>query len=313
MPRRALSALFTLEPIPTRARIAIVACATTAMTLFALIDLATRNSTEWSIAYAVCVAFAAWYGGMWAGLPLSVYAGVLSFASAALAGGPAAEGERLAAFPIAVILALFTASLVLMRESLTNAYELARTDPLTEVPNSRAFYETAGAELARVRRYGGIFTLAYVDVDDFKQVNDRHGHAAGDALLKALAHSLADDTRSTDLLARIGGDEFVLLMPETGHAAASVALVALVERTRRDLSSHVWNAGLSVGAVTFLEPPSSVDDMVGLADAAMYAAKRDGKGRIVQQLHPAGMLRAAQAGVPQPAPVTVASPDSTPA
>src|SRR5437773_2624774 len=101
--------------------------------------------------------------------------------------------------------------------------ELARRDALTGAPNARAFYELAGAEIARARRYIHPFSVAYLDLDDFKLVNDRLGHLAGDAVLRSVARALGGVLRASDVVARLGGDEFAVLLPEAGAAPARLA------------------------------------------------------------------------------------------
>src|SRR2546429_8434445 len=101
--------------------------------------------------------------------------------------------------------------------------ELASQDAVTGGPNARACYEFAGAEIARARRYIHPFSVAYLDLDDFKLVNDRLGHLAGDAVLRSVARALSGVLRSSDLVARLGGDEFVVLLPEAGAAPARPA------------------------------------------------------------------------------------------
>ncbi len=157
---------------------------------------------------------------------------------------------------------------------------LARTDPLTGAANGRTFYEAVVAESERAGRTHRPMTLAYFDVDDFKQLNDRLGHAAGDAALVALVNLIRLSLRSTDVLARLGGDEFALLLPETEGAGA----VAMLTRLQDLLADAMARAGhgvtVSIGAVTFLSPAWDVDRMVQQIDALMYAAKRRGKNRV---------------------------------
>ncbi|HEX5375006.1 MAG TPA: diguanylate cyclase, partial [Solirubrobacterales bacterium] len=113
---------------------------------------------------------------------------------------------------------------------------LSRTDNLTGLLNGRGFYEAAAVELDRSSRYRHPVTLAYFDLDDFKDVNDRLGHARGDAVLVAVAHGLRRASRSTDLVARLGGDEFVVLLPETDRDAAEAALGKLRSRAQEAAS-----------------------------------------------------------------------------
>jgi diguanylate cyclase (GGDEF)-like protein len=170
--------------------------------------------------------------------------------------------------------------LAALRTRLADEELLARTDALTHIPNRRAFFEAANHELERARRRRRPMTLAYVDVDDFKIVNDRLGHAQGDALLVEVARTLRAETRAVDAVARLGGDEFGLLLPETDAAEAEALLSRVRAAMLTALQRGGWNVGVSIGAATFRAPPASVDEMMARADELMYAAKREEKGSI---------------------------------
>jgi diguanylate cyclase (GGDEF)-like protein len=152
---------------------------------------------------------------------------------------------------------------------------LSRTDPLTGLPNARAFHEASVAEIARMSAEGSVLTVAYVDVDDFKKVNDTQGHAGGDELLILAGRTMAAGMRSTDVVARLGGDEFALLMPGSGIEDARSRLTAV-----HDALTSATGVGFSVGAVTFARPPASREDLLARADALMYEAKQDGKNTV---------------------------------
>ncbi|HWG94443.1 MAG TPA: GGDEF domain-containing protein, partial [Mycobacteriales bacterium] len=175
-----------------------------------------------------------------------------------------------------VVVALVTA----LRQDATREGALGRTDPLTGLANTRSFYELAEAARHAVARTGRPVTVAYLDLDDFKAVNDRLGHAAGDELLRRTAATVAGAVRATDTVARLGGDEFAVLMPGTGRDEAA-AVLARVRAALDGVEGPAGPLGSSIGAVTFATPPDGVDAMVAAADAAMYDAKRDGKGRTV--------------------------------
>ena len=165
--------------------------------------------------------------------------------------------------------------------------ELARTDHLTGTVNGRHFNELAETEINRAERHSHPFTVAYMDVDNFKMVNDRQGHSAGDLLLRAAAETIRKGVRSIDVVARLGGDEFAILLPETDSAAAQVVM----RRVRRSLLEMVrengWPVTFSIGVVTWEVMPSSIDEMLGAADELMYAAKRNGKNRILHRVYDA--------------------------
>jgi diguanylate cyclase (GGDEF)-like protein len=158
-------------------------------------------------------------------------------------------------------------------------------DPLTGAANARAFRGRARDEIDRSRRYGRPFTLAYVDLDNFKAVNDRFGHSAGDNLLRLVTDNIRKNLRTTDIFARVGGDEFVLLLPETGPESARAVLDKLQDKVTSSLQEAKWPVTLSVGAVIYLSPPDSVDAMIVQADNLMYQVKHSGKNRIRQEVH----------------------------
>jgi diguanylate cyclase (GGDEF)-like protein len=234
------------------------------------------------IFYAVPVFVAAWYSGRRDGLLVCAASGLTWLAVAYATSGHFSSpfvaywnaGVRLG---FIVLLAHIVAA---FKTSLSHEREIARTDYLTGAFNGRSFGEIAAAEIARAQRHAHPFSVAYIDVDDFKQINDRQGHSAGDRLLKAVADALRRNVRGVDTVARIGGDEFAVLMPETDARAAQVVM----RRTRRRLLEETrrvgWPVTFSVGVVTFDAPPDSVDALLRAADETMYSAKRGGKNAL---------------------------------
>jgi diguanylate cyclase (GGDEF)-like protein len=160
----------------------------------------------------------------------------------------------------------------------------AITDDLTGLVNRRRFIEALDAEIERARRFGSALTVVLADLDDFKRVNDDLGHHAGDDVLRSFAALLRSHVRDVDVCARIGGEEFAIVLPETDEAgAASVA-----ERMRESLATVP--IGVSDGApmrvtssfgVAELGPGQLGDDLLRVADAALYRAKEAGKNRVV--------------------------------
>lgn len=179
-----------------------------------------------------------------------------------------------------VLLAAGAFLLMALKDSLSREKELARLDPLTGSLNGKAFIELARREINRARRYEGLFTFAYLDIDNFKEINDIRGHAAGDALLRAVSDTLKGNLRNVDMVARLGGDEFAIVLPETAHEGA----VTVVGRLRNLLSENVrragWPATFSIGVVTYKTAPENVDAMIRRADKLMYEAKDAGKDMI---------------------------------
>lgn len=161
---------------------------------------------------------------------------------------------------------------------------LARTDTLTSLLNRRAFLEILTHEVQRSRRHQLIFTLAYLDVDNFKEVNDRLGHATGDRLLQAIATLLLREIRITDYQGRLGGDEFAILMPQTDQEQAYLVLTRLFTELLK-LNNSVVEIGFSIGAVTFQTAPETADKALLLADKLMYTVKAEGKNRLAQDVY----------------------------
>ena len=157
--------------------------------------------------------------------------------------------------------------------------DLSRTDALTGLLNRRAFVEILDRERERHARFPRPITLAYLDVDDFKKVNDGHGHAAGDELLSGAASAMQDTVRSVDSVGRLGGDEFAILLPETDAAAARLAIEKVQRCLREAAQGHEWATTFSIGVVTFESVPGSAEEMLTVADSLMYSVKQSGKGR----------------------------------
>lgn len=168
-----------------------------------------------------------------------------------------------------------------VRQLLQAQVALARTDGLTGLANHRALREQAARMLATAQRFGTPISAAYIDCDNFKQVNDADGHAAGDQVLRAVAAVLATSTRPSDLTARVGGDEFVLIMPDTDRIGGRFAVARLQNELARAMESTGRKVTFSIGAATFDVPPASVDEMLARIDECQYRAKKSGKDRFV--------------------------------
>jgi diguanylate cyclase (GGDEF)-like protein len=146
--------------------------------------------------------------------------------------------------------------------------ESATQDSLTGLANRREFDRLLARELERSARYGEIFSLAMIDLDRFKELNDTHGHAAGDALLRQAAQTIGDACRASDIAARLGGDEFVLILPETDQYEAA----ALCERLRAEVET-LADVSLSWGVAEYPTHGNGGSQLTRAADAAMYASK----------------------------------------
>ena len=242
-------------------------------------DDLTGADVSFTLLYLGPIGFATWFVSFPAGVFLSILSAFASF-GVDLATRAVPLAAPILAWNLAVQLGTFLALVVLigaLKGRLEDEQRLARTDPLTLVSNRRAFLELTAVELERARRTGRPITVAYLDVDDFKFVNDRLGHAQGDVLLVTVAATLRGATRAIDTVARLGGDEFGLLLVDTDGATAEALLGRLRATLAAAMAENGWRVSFSVGAATFLAPPRSVDEMLAHADQLMYDAKRAGK------------------------------------
>jgi diguanylate cyclase (GGDEF)-like protein len=168
-----------------------------------------------------------------------------------------------------------------LHQALDSERERARTDPLTSLGNRRFFELVARAELARTRRYKRPLALGFVDVDFFKEVNDRLGHQAGDQLLQLIAREIRRVMRSSDLIARIGGDEFALLLPETPAEGAEVAFRKMHGHLSAVVEREGFPVSFSTGVVTCEHFQGvTLEDLLREADQTMYLVKNSGRGSI---------------------------------
>jgi diguanylate cyclase (GGDEF)-like protein len=197
----------------------------------------------------------------------------------------------------AMILLAYVAMVIAreQRSSRDAAIRLSTIDPLTSLFNRGFFFAALEREIARSARSGRGFCLLMMDLDELKAINDRLGHFHGDRVLNAVGQVVSDGVRRIDTAARYGGDEFVVLLPETDPTGAFV----LAEKIRigvndldLDLSDDTVRPSLSVGVVSYPEDGSTADELMISADKAMYTSKRAGKNRVTGVDVPAGRPRA---------------------
>jgi diguanylate cyclase (GGDEF)-like protein len=261
----------------------VVALGTVAVVLVALLDYRTGVELRVFPLYFLPVLAVSLRLGRGPGLAAAALCAVAWEASNVLAGmrdsRPGITAGNLLVMSVAFAAVAFLGAA--QRRWLERERALSRTDSLTGLLNGRGFYEAAAAELARSTRYRHPLTVACIGLDGFKAVNDRLGHARGDALLVAAARALRRACRSTDLVARMGGDEFVVLLPETGRESAQAALEKLRDRVKDASLDAGAKVTASIGAVSFPRAPLDVEALVHEADRAMDAAKSAGGDALV--------------------------------
>jgi diguanylate cyclase (GGDEF)-like protein len=219
----------------------------------------------------------------WYGYAAAVVAAAVSIAMVLVGPTAAPLGPAAVAGGARLILYLVVLSaLGAMRHMQLEHESEARTDPLTGTANGRAFRIAALAEIDRSRRYHHELSLAYLDIDDLKAINDHLGHVEGDQALVQASHAMRRLVRSVDTVARLGGDEFAILMPETRLPEARTLMDRLQEEIAGLMTSAGQQLSCSIGLVTFLRPPASLQQLISAGDDLMYEAKRNGKDRIEQ-------------------------------
>ena len=265
-----------------RRALRLIAWATLAAGVFVL-NVRTPDDLRLGILYVVPVLLAASSDGLGWGIALALATALLRFGVGIdqMPLDTSLQVRILNEVAYLTVVGVAIAGLSQLRRTQSQLQLLATHDPLTTVLNARAFASQVAQELGRNRRYGRPLALIYLDLDDFKKINDAHGHATGDAVLRLVADAMRSAVRQADVVGRLGGDEFGVLMPETdGSLAHAVAnrLAAGIRTVFRGTPSVT----ASIGVVAVSGTEAGSDELLRKADQAMYEAKRAGKDRVVQ-------------------------------
>lgn len=243
--------------------------------------LAGPELSSW-IFYLIPIFLVTWRIGRWIGVLMSTFSAMI-WSIAEHASGITYLDEAIPYWNCIARLGYFlilTFVLSALKSAIEKEKELSRIDFLTRVGNGRYFIELADMEINRARRYEHPLTVAYIDLDNFKTINDRFGHSTGDNLLRCVADTIKSNIRMTDTVVRMGGDEFAILLPETGPELAE-AITRKIQKINLELmQKNGWPVTFSIGVVTFISPPSTVDEILKRSDNLMYSAKNSGKNRI---------------------------------
>jgi diguanylate cyclase (GGDEF)-like protein len=271
--------------------------------LVGVLDYVTGTDISVALFYLFPVSIAAWWIGLRAGIACSVVSAAVWFLA----------NDFTSALHVPVLLSFWNASIRLAffvvvtllldrtHTMLQREQALSRTDYLTGAYNVRAFHEIAEAECTRAGRYPQPLTLAYIDLDGFKHVNDRYGHQEGDKVLQVVAQTLRAGVRRPDAVARLGGDEFALLLPQTDLENARTFLPRLRDELLAAMQRNNWRVTFSIGALTCPTAPAALGDVVSEADELMYEVKRAGRNAIRYALY-AGPTRRMDAVAVVPTP-----------
>lgn len=255
--------------------------------LVALLDYQASEELSLILFYLIPIGIAAWYGSGWLGLLVATIAGIALVANELIGVPqlytPTLYWNSMVRMMLFLIVAYLLSSL---RQQLLEVSIQACTDSLTGLFNRRYLYERIRGEMQRARRYNHPLTLICIDVDDFKNINDQQGHVFGDTVLRAAGELLHGHIRQTDIPSRTGGDEFAVLLIETGPDEGREAAEKLQRALRTRMKALGPEITFSIGVVTFLEPPRDINQMFRLADVQLYLAKHQGKDRFAHIVVP---------------------------
>jgi diguanylate cyclase (GGDEF)-like protein len=261
------------EYVSSLSKPTVVACSLLLLIIFALTDVLAGAAISVSLCYLFPVGLITWRCGLRFGLALSAAAGLLAAALAPLA--PLWTGIS--------HLGLFAGAAYGI-SVLERTLQWVRTDYLTGLNNARGLSEMADRELHRAIRTGRILTIACLDLDDFRVINERLGRSAGDAVLQVVAHTVAKATRRGDILSRIGSNEFVFVFPETDFFGAAVAVQNIRKALAQSLAERNWNITFSFGVATFQAAPESIRDAIRQAEELLTSGKSCGRNTTVHRL-----------------------------
>jgi diguanylate cyclase (GGDEF)-like protein len=237
--------------------------------------------------YIFPILFSSWYGSRTTGL-ISAFLSVLVYVviEVFFTGGSFTFLD-LILFSIPYLAAYILLAILIINFRNVHRAEVyaADTDNLTGIHNARSFYAELANEMLRSKRYDHVFSLAYIDVDDFKNINDSLGHNVGDKLLKEVANALVVSLRATDVIARLGGDEYVCLLPETNKEEARSAFIKAAELLKQKMKQYNWGVSFSMGVVTFEDLPEDIKKAIDVADKLMYSVKNDNKNNVAYQIY----------------------------
>lgn len=246
------------------------------------LDYITGTKLSFSLLYLLPVSCAAWFVGRRFGILISLLCALAGITSDVISGfSTFSTGATYWNFIMrSGVFVIATELYSRLKQSLYELRILTQTDYLTGALNARAFHERLVLESQRSDRYKHPFSLAYIDLDNFKTVNDTQGHGVGDQVLHDIVAGIKQHSRKSDVLARLGGDEFALLLPETNQVAAIKALENLRSQLLKRMQQQGWPITFSIGVVTCEGSCLDREALIKAADALMYEVKHSGKNNI---------------------------------
>lgn len=270
-----------LENIEKQNKSFIIAIGYIIIGVLGIIDTLTGKELDFSLFYVIPILIVIWHTGLGLGIVFSLISALVWLLSDVLSGNVTLLS--IYAWNTLIKLGFFSTIAFLLSRLLTvleNQREIAHTDYLTGALNSLFFYDVLQMEINRSLRYKNLFTIAYIDLDNLKTVNYEFGYATGDKVLCFVANQIKNSLRKVDVVARLGSDEFALLMPETNQKSAQVVLSKLQHNILAGMQKNNWPVTLSIGVLTCLDTPPTANEAIQKVDDLMCSVKKSSKNNI---------------------------------
>jgi len=250
--------------------------------LLGAIDAQFKPEIVFAPLYLIPIAILSWFVGKWNGITASVLCTMMWLAANIYSGGPYETSfvyywNSIVCLTTFLLISSLIAYLRVEVEQNRNLYQL---DTLTGIANSTGFHEAAQREIDRSKRLNRPFSLGYVDVDNFKLINDQLGHTVGDQVIREIAKNIQLNLRKSDIVARVGGDEFALILSEAGQEASREAINRILHNLKNEMDSNGWPLTFSIGVLACIEHPKTVDEIMQLTSELRDFVKNNGKDGI---------------------------------